>query len=592
MSPDDYFVYDEGTGQDKITVCNMTFNIEPGEYILHDYAPRVILALLVLVIFLIGILGNLFVVAAVILSKRLQNTTNVFVINLAVADFLTAMFLPVHASTLLNKSSCYIPELLCQFVAAATLTTLGCSVVTLAAIAFHRFTVLNAILKPQPKFNNAFSTRNIVIMVSFTWLYPIVLMFIILPLDVGSLGYALQYKVCAQNTENDNSDYLTLTVCLLIQFPAFIVIIVCYFNIFKMFRRHQQEMNAIMAPSVMISTTDSEVVNITIIEDLSKENPDAPIDGTINLGFNESDGIKIAPPEDREILTEPSDAAELHEIEPMTNGDSEVNITIIEDLSKEQPDAPNDGTINPGFDESDGIKTSPPEDREILTEPSDAAELHEIEPMTNGDSEVNITITEDLSKEQPDAPKDGTINPGFDESDGIKPSPPEDREILTEPSDAEELHEIEPMKNGKHSKAPQKAPNPDRTGSTTTSPSGTTTQPTVQIITRDTLARESQEVRYKQQRKITINLFIIVCVYTICVMPPAVSYLIPTSDPAVPWFTILFLCNVCVNPIVYALRHPTFHEILMCMLKCRYRDIPEKSSFLKTLIYSINDRRD
>ncbi|XP_030845774.1 D(2) dopamine receptor-like [Strongylocentrotus purpuratus] len=527
MSPDDYFVYDEGTGQDKITVCNMTFNIEPGEYILHDYAPRVILALLVLVIFLIGILGNLFVVAAVILSKRLQNTTNVFVINLAVADFLTAMFLPVHASTLLNKSSCYIPELLCQFVAAATLTTLGCSVVTLAAIAFHRFTVLNAILKPQPKFNNAFSTRNIVIMVSFTWLYPIILMFIILPLDVGSLGYALQYKVCAQNTENENSDYLTLTVCLLIQFPAFIVIIVCYFNIFKMFRCHQQEMNAIMAPSVMISTTDSEVVNITIIEDLSKEQPDAPNDGTINLGFNESDGIKIAPPEDREILTEPSDAAELHEIEPMTNGDSEVNITIIEDLSKEQPDAPNDGTINPGFDESDGIKTSPPEDREILTEPSDA----------------------------------------------------------------EELHEIEPMKNGKHSKAPQ-ALNPDRTGSTTISPSGPTTQPTVQIITRDTLARESQEVRYKQQRKITINLFIIVCVYTICVMPPAVSYLIPTSDPAVPWFTILFLCNVCVNPILYALRHPTFHEVLMCMLKCSYRDIPDKSSFLKALIYSINDARD
>ncbi|XP_030845773.1 D(2) dopamine receptor-like [Strongylocentrotus purpuratus] len=466
MSPDDYFVYDEGTEQDTITVCNMTFNIEPGEYILHDYAPRVILALLVLIIFLIGILGNLFVVAAVVLSKRLQNTTNVFVINLAVADFLTAMFLPVHASTLLSKSSCYIPELLCQFVAAATLTTLSCGVVTLAAIAFHRFTVLNAILKPNPKFNNAFSTRNIVIMVSFTWLYPIVLMFIILLLDVGSLGYALQYKVCAQNTENENSDYLTLTVCLalLIQFPAFIVIIVCYFNIFKMFRRHQQEMNAIMTPSVMISTTDSEVVNITIIEDLSKE----------------------------------------------------------------QPDAPNHGTINPGFNESDGIKTAPPEDREILAEPINAAELCESETMTNGG----------------------------------------------------------------HSKAPMKALKPDRAGSTTISPSDTMTPPTVQIITRETLARENQEARYKQQRKITINLFIIVCVYTICVMPPSISYLIPTSDPAVPWLTILFLCNVCVNPILYALKHPTFHEVLMCMLKCRYRDIPEKSSFLKTLIYSINDRRD
>ncbi|XP_784760.1 5-hydroxytryptamine receptor 1A-alpha-like [Strongylocentrotus purpuratus] len=441
-------------GYDNITLCNVTFFIETGDYILQDYATRIILALLLLVIFLIGILGNLFVVAAVILSKRLQNTTNVFVINLAVADFLTAMFLPVHASTLLSKSSCYIPELLCQFVAAASLTTLGCSVVTLAMVAFHRFTVLYAVLKPEPKFDNAFSTRNIVIMVSFTWLYPIVLMCIILPLDIGSLGYAVQYKVCAKDTASNDSDYLTLTVCLLVQFPAFVVIIVCYVYIFKMYRRHQREMNATMAPSpYMMSSTNSEI-----------------------------------------------------------------DVTIIEDLPMEESDTPNDGNINVGFDESDGIKTAPPEDREILAEPFDAAELRESETM----------------------------------------------------------------KNGKHSLASRKCPNSN--SHTTSELSTSSVQPRAlrQPITVDTLARDKQNVRFKQQRQITINLFIVVCVYTICVMPSAIIFPIPSTGPAIPWLTLLFLLNSCVNPIIYALRHPTFSAVLKCMVKCRFRDIPEPSSFLRS----------
>ncbi|XP_054767412.2 alpha-2Db adrenergic receptor-like [Lytechinus pictus] len=457
----DYSSYDEGVEQDTITVCNMTFNIEPGEYILHDYAPRVILALFVLAIFLVGTLGNLFVIVAVILSKRLQTTTNVFIVNLAVSDFLTALFLPVHASTLLSKSSCYIPDLLCKFVAAATLTTLGCSVVTLAAIAFHRFTVLYGIMKPKPKFNNVFRTRNILIMVLFTWLYPIVLMFIILPLNVGSLGYALQYKVCAQNTENDNSDFLTLAVCLLVQFPAFVVIIVCYINIFKMLRRHQHEMNAIMTPSVR----------------------------------NE-----------------------------------------------------------------------------------------------NKKSEVRITITDDSSKEQSDAASIGIVNPGFDESDGFKSAPAADQEVLKEPSDADHNDDNQPG-NGEHSIIPCEPTDQDSSMFREIPPSGRTENNT-QTLTCDNLATEQQKLRFKLQRKLTINIFIIICVYTLCVMPPAVIYLIPSSDPAVPWFTILFLCNVCVNPIIYALRHPTFREVLICMVKCRYIDIPEQSSFLIYLRYSMSNKRN
>ena len=218
-SDDEFWPEDRENDGRRIVVCNMTIEID-GEYVLHDMDARRLLAVLVLVIFVLGVFGNLLVIFAVALSKRLRTTTNVFVVNLAVADFLTSIFLPVHAATLLNQDSCYVPDLLCQFVAAVTLTTLGCSVVTLAQIAFQRFWVIYSVLRPKPSFGGVFKTRNIVFMVSFSWLYPVFLMCIIVPAGVGSLGYSKQYKVCAQNTDNEYSDYLSLTAGLLVQFPA------------------------------------------------------------------------------------------------------------------------------------------------------------------------------------------------------------------------------------------------------------------------------------------------------------------------------------------------------------------------------------
>ncbi|XP_063964559.1 5-hydroxytryptamine receptor-like [Lytechinus pictus] len=446
----------EGIWYHNITLCNVTFFVEKGDFILQDYPTRVVLAFIVLLIFLIGTLGNLFVVAAVVLCRRLQNKTNVFVVNLAVADFLTAMFLPVHASTLLSKSSCYIPDLLCQFVAAATMTTLGCSIVTLAMVAFYRFTVLYTVLQPTPKFTNTFSSRNVALMVAFAWLYPIILMFIILPFDVGSLGYAIQYKVCAQNTASHDSDYLTLIVCLLVQIPAFVVIIVCYFYIFKMFSRHQREMNAMMAPSPyrQSSTLSNRESNITIIEDIPIEDPQVASNGNINIGFDDCDGTKAAPPDDLEVLAERFDAEEL------------------------------------------------PEDNQ------------------------------DVMKNEEHSPK------------------------------SLELSSVNRSKT---------------TGSSTSS-----VQRRAKLNTVDTLAREQEIIRFRQQRQITINLFIVVCVYTICVMPSAIIFPIPSTGPAIPWLTILILLNSCVNPIIYALRHPTFSEVLKCMVRCRYREIPEPSSFLRS----------
>ncbi|XP_071498251.1 probable G-protein coupled receptor No18 [Diadema antillarum] len=420
----------------KIIVCNMTFNLQPGEYILHNKEPRTILATLVLIVFLLGTAGNLIVIIAVIVSRRLQTTTNIFVVNLAVSDFVTALFLPAHVATLLSTNSCYIPDLFCKFVAAVTLTTLGCSIVTLALIAFTRFNVIYEVLNPKPFLKNMYRRRNIVAMVAFSWLYPIVLMCIIVPAGVGSLGYSLQYKVCSQNTNNEYSDYLSLTAGLLVQFPAFVVIILSYTFILRMIRQHHEVMNSLQAPKRGAEKDFETHTNVTIIED-------------------EVDGV-------------PGNAT-------MTAAES----------------------IKP-----DNHAPADPDDTRSRN-PSSAA------GVINGASEQSNTL-------------------------------PQESNISRSPT-LEDIH------------------------------------------------KRKRKERYNQQLKITLNLFIVVCAYTICVLPLGVAVMIPPSDPVIPWLTVLLLCNSCLNPIIYALKHPTFSKVFLCLLRCRYADIPEPSAFLRARIYDVTD---
>ena len=48
---------------------------------------------------IIGVVGNVFVIVAVTLSKRLQTITNVFVLMLACADIFSALLVPVEFIT-------------------------------------------------------------------------------------------------------------------------------------------------------------------------------------------------------------------------------------------------------------------------------------------------------------------------------------------------------------------------------------------------------------------------------------------------------------------------------------------------------------
>ncbi|XP_038055038.1 melatonin receptor type 1B-B-like [Patiria miniata] len=106
-----------------------------------------------------------------------------------------------------------------------------------------------------------------------------------------------------------------------------------------------------------------------------------------------------------------------------------------------------------------------------------------------------------------------------------------------------------------------------------------------QVSDNAAVLKTSQQGRaYRQQLQITKNLFMAVCAFVVCVTPYGVALFIPNTDRYLLFLGVVFTCNSCVNPIIYASKHPQFKKVLRRMLQCRYSQIEEPSDALKALM--------
>ncbi|XP_063589343.1 neuropeptide SIFamide receptor-like [Penaeus indicus] len=119
---------------------NSTIDDFPPELIYrHTFGVGTILCLSYVLVFILGLVGNCFVIAVVFRTPRMRTVTNFFIVNLAVADVLVIVFcLP---ATLL--SNIYNPWMLgwimCKFVAYVQAVSVSASVNSLVAVSLDRF---------------------------------------------------------------------------------------------------------------------------------------------------------------------------------------------------------------------------------------------------------------------------------------------------------------------------------------------------------------------------------------------------------------------------------------------------------------------
>ncbi|XP_038046006.1 G-protein coupled receptor moody-like [Patiria miniata] len=114
---------------------------------------------------------------------------------------------------------------------------------------------------------------------------------------------------------------------------------------------------------------------------------------------------------------------------------------------------------------------------------------------------------------------------------------------------------------------------------TTSSPEPNKAQPVVSIATY----KLRNERIHKHQIQITKNLFIVSCVCFLLPLPNSVFLMLGLDDLFLYGVIFLF-ANSAVNPLLYGARHPMFKEIMLCILRHRWADIPEPSRLLKVLL--------
>ena len=158
---------------------------------------RIIVASMYVAIAIVGIPGNTLVIASTILQKKLQTTTNVLVVNLALADLITCLCIPLHIPRLINPSGEYpLPDAVCGAVAGIMYSSIVCGIETMAAIGFVRWYVITRSLRGQHGIN---SPCGLAIVVGVCWVAAFLVICLPPIHGVGHLGYSHVLATCSSN---------------------------------------------------------------------------------------------------------------------------------------------------------------------------------------------------------------------------------------------------------------------------------------------------------------------------------------------------------------------------------------------------------
>ncbi|XP_022081350.1 D(4) dopamine receptor-like [Acanthaster planci] len=204
---------------------------------LYTYPELVFCAVGLLILAALTIMGNSLVLVAVARTKKLQNITNVFVVNLSVADCLAGFAVLWSVPGLVSKTSDYPLQSNDPCMAAAGLVFIakGCSVFTLANIALNRYILIT---RPKAIYHWLYTPKKVALFVLSSWLVPVC--YIILPpaCGIGGLGFNPDTRTCADvETHLRAEDYEKIQIAFFYPVPLF-MIIVSYGLIWRHVRRH------------------------------------------------------------------------------------------------------------------------------------------------------------------------------------------------------------------------------------------------------------------------------------------------------------------------------------------------------------------
>ena len=215
-------------GEDK----NATMLTDPGTEETLSQGVLIPAALIYTVESVIGVIGNVSVIVAVKLSKRLQTITNVYVVTLACSDILSALILPIQIGAIFGALDEY--HIVCAVVGALWFIFHGFSMITLVVIAFNRYFLVT---QPMQRYRRIFTKRNIALINLSIFAYPTIL--VVLFTAPGWASFGMHYGICDVAEGNSLRIIVVATI-----FCMMITIVYLYLKIFLHVRNNSMTVRA------------------------------------------------------------------------------------------------------------------------------------------------------------------------------------------------------------------------------------------------------------------------------------------------------------------------------------------------------------
>ena len=249
-------------------VNNITSNISTSDVntnIHIHYWEKIFTGIIISFISVSGLVGNAMIIAAVAFSRKLQTSTNAFVVNLSVADFLTSFFLIWYIVSLLGDNRWPLPN--ANWICALTAFMLfECSCVglyTMATIAIDR---LIRITKPV-LYKRMFTPWKIGIFVAATWIIPLMSISAALGTKTGEFGYDKLDGTCSDVDTHEKADLFNMAQTIVALPIPFTIIAISYTLIYVYLKKHFKKTKHLFSPpatSISVKLPDDTILESSL----------------------------------------------------------------------------------------------------------------------------------------------------------------------------------------------------------------------------------------------------------------------------------------------------------------------------------------
>lgn len=207
------------------------FSLKPRDSLQVNMEILVACSLMVL-----GACGNALVFIAVWKEKSLRTTPNVFVVNLAVTDFLfCVVVLPLTSATFiqgewkLGLHGCNLQALMFS-------TNINATLVTMTTISINRF----VLIRYRIKYKTVYTKRNVIFMIFGIWCYAILVAS--RPLyGLGEYVFNPSTAFCSIDKKPDSASRISRFVAYFTLYANIIIVMRCYVGIYRTVRQHRRQ---------------------------------------------------------------------------------------------------------------------------------------------------------------------------------------------------------------------------------------------------------------------------------------------------------------------------------------------------------------